>query len=302
MSNTTNFQIFNEAMLNLMSDSDYTNAIQRQRGVVPGLAVPALHNKLFLQTSIMCKALADFIVAQGYDALDSNVSTLMAALSNAIIKIAQDNIIAGKNMWTPNTDVVLGDVMYTADGNGPRWAYLLCTTAGTTGAIEPVVASNVVVGQTIVDNDVTWTVKSVVETIIEFCTQAEAEAGTDNTKATTPLRVAQAIAILGAQITAASLGTNGYIKINFHTTSNYYLYIQWGRTNVVSSTDTTLTQVYPIAYSYACYAVILGSGADGSLAKPIHLVGTPGLSSFSYRLDGSSLGTNVQGYWMAIGH
>ncbi len=193
---TTNFKIFDEGMLNLMSDADYADAIQRLRGVVPGLAIPTLHNKLFLQTSIMCKALADFIVAQGYDALDTDVSVLLTALQNAIVKIAQDNVISGKNMWTESAEVSVGDVMYTADGNGPRWAYLLCSIAGTTGLTEPVVASNVVVGQTIVDNDVTWTVKSVVETIIEFCTQAEAEAGSNNTKASTPLRVAQAIAAI----------------------------------------------------------------------------------------------------------
>ena len=193
---TTNFKIFDEGMLNLMSDADYADAIQRLRGVAPGLAVPTLHNKLFLQTSIMCKALADFIVSQGYDALDTNVSVLLTALNNAIIKVAQDNVIAGKNMWTKNTEIAVGDVMYTSDGNGPRWAYLLCTTAGTTGTTEPVIASNVVVGQTIIDNEVTWTIKSVVETIIEFCTQAEAEAGINNTKASTPLRVTQAIAAI----------------------------------------------------------------------------------------------------------
>lgn len=296
MSNTTNFKIFDEAMLNLMSDSDYTNAIQRQRGVVPGLAVPALHNKLFLQTSIMCKALADFIVAQGYDALDSNVSTLMAALSNAIIKIAQDNVIAGKNMWTPNTDVVLGDVMYTADGNGPRWAYLLCTTAGITGAIEPVVAENVVVGQTITDNDVTWTVKSVVETIIEFCTQAEAEAGIDNTKATTPLRVAQAFAKMGCRVVDASLGNNGYIIFQFYLLGILKQFvIQWG--NVTA--DRYLNIVFPIAFpTNLTYANAIRTGEANTSTASNPNITAYSLTGFSYN-SGTS-GNNLY-FWFAIG-
>ena len=201
---TTNFKIFDEGMLNLMSDADYADAIQRLRGVVPGLAIPTLHNKLFLQTSIMCKALADFIVAQGYDALDTDVSVLLTALQNAIVKIAQDNVISGKNMWTESAEVSVGDVMYTADGNGPRWAYLLCSIAGTTGLTEPVVASNVVVGQTIVDNDVTWTVKSVV---VSYATQAEAETGTDNVAVMTSLRVIQSILSKIATAIQAQAGT-----------------------------------------------------------------------------------------------
>lgn len=77
---THNFQIFDESMTDTMTDIDYQTNTQRTNGVIPGVADPLLHNKLYRQCSIMAFAMAQVIVARGYDANDSDP----AALANAI--------------------------------------------------------------------------------------------------------------------------------------------------------------------------------------------------------------------------
>ena len=77
---THNFQIFDESMTDVMTDLDYQSDSQRTNGVIPGVADPLLHNKLYRQCSIMAYAIAQVISARGYNADDSDP----AALANAI--------------------------------------------------------------------------------------------------------------------------------------------------------------------------------------------------------------------------
>lgn len=77
---THNFQIFDESMTDVMSDLDYQSDSQRTNGVIPGVADPLLHNKLYRQCSIMAYAIAQVISARGCNADDSDP----AALANAI--------------------------------------------------------------------------------------------------------------------------------------------------------------------------------------------------------------------------
>lgn len=46
---STNFKIFNEDHSDerTFNDSEYANATQRQSGVIPGIALSRLHNKLY---------------------------------------------------------------------------------------------------------------------------------------------------------------------------------------------------------------------------------------------------------------
>lgn len=83
---STNFKIFNEdhTKERTFNDSEYANATQRQSGVIPGIALSRLHNKLYFQVSSMCKAIADFIVGKGYDCNDNDVQTITANLGKAI--------------------------------------------------------------------------------------------------------------------------------------------------------------------------------------------------------------------------
>jgi hypothetical protein len=90
----TNFKIFNEANTadRTFNDSEYMNATQRQNGVIPGMALSRLHNKLYLQVSAMAKAIADFIVVQGHDCYDNDVAEITANLQAAIENVAGNNI------------------------------------------------------------------------------------------------------------------------------------------------------------------------------------------------------------------
>lgn len=75
---TTNIKIFDENKANIMSDTDYASAAQRLNGVQAGIASSALQNKTLLQTSIICYAVAQLMVNNGFDALDTATTTVIA--------------------------------------------------------------------------------------------------------------------------------------------------------------------------------------------------------------------------------
>lgn len=84
---SSNFKVFAEAVaaLNVVSDAEYATDTQRINGVVPGLAPAALHNKLYKQATIMAAALAQVLVEQGQDALDSDYAALVASLKKSLV-------------------------------------------------------------------------------------------------------------------------------------------------------------------------------------------------------------------------
>ena len=84
-----NFKVFNESKTNIMSDTDYGTHIQRENGVSSGLAVSALHNKLYRQTSIAAKAVADFIASQELDATDNDSVLFSTNLLKALEKVTK---------------------------------------------------------------------------------------------------------------------------------------------------------------------------------------------------------------------
>lgn len=79
---STNFKIFAESVdvSDIETDSEYATDTQRMNGVVPGVAIPKMHNKLYKQATIMVAAIAQVIVQAGFDALDSDYSALVANL------------------------------------------------------------------------------------------------------------------------------------------------------------------------------------------------------------------------------
>lgn len=83
----SNFKVFAEsvAALNVVSDAEYATDTQRINGVVPGLAPAALHNKLYKQATIMAAALAQVLVEQGQDALDSDYAALVASIKKSLV-------------------------------------------------------------------------------------------------------------------------------------------------------------------------------------------------------------------------
>ena len=89
-----NFQIFNEANNSdiTMSDENYASYPQRLNGLTLGMADLVVHNKMYLQWSIMSKAIADMIYDKGYDALDSDLTDLKNNLKSAVKDLARDEL------------------------------------------------------------------------------------------------------------------------------------------------------------------------------------------------------------------
>jgi hypothetical protein len=93
---STNFKIFNEenAADRTYNDSEYEQATQRQSGVIPGIALSRLHNKLYMQVSVMSKAVADFLVGQGFDCNDNEATKITENIEKAIKKFNKTDIDA----------------------------------------------------------------------------------------------------------------------------------------------------------------------------------------------------------------
>jgi microcystin-dependent protein len=89
---THNFQIFDESMNDTMSDIDYQSDSQRTNGVIPGVADPLLHNKLYRQCSVMAYAIAQVIVARGYNASDSDPVALVNAIQRTFAFSVNGNV------------------------------------------------------------------------------------------------------------------------------------------------------------------------------------------------------------------
>ena len=92
----TNFQIFNEENTpeRTYNDSEYKEATQRVGGVMPGMALSRMHNKMYYQWSAMCKAIANLIVNHGHDCMDSDVNGITRYLEEAIVGAATTEITA----------------------------------------------------------------------------------------------------------------------------------------------------------------------------------------------------------------
>ena len=89
---THNFQIFDESMTDTMTDVDYQSDSQRTNGVIPGVADPLLHNKLYRQCSVMAYAIAQTIVARGYNADDSDPVALVNAIQRTFAFSVNGNV------------------------------------------------------------------------------------------------------------------------------------------------------------------------------------------------------------------
>lgn len=88
---STNFKLFDENKQNMMPDQEYSTNQARLGGVQAGLASSALHNKSMYQQSLMANAIAQFMVAKGFNANDSDaVSTFNNNLVQALNTLIQE--------------------------------------------------------------------------------------------------------------------------------------------------------------------------------------------------------------------
>ena len=155
----TNFQIFNEENTpeRTYNDSEYKEATQRLGGVMPGMALSRMHNKMYYQWSSMCKAIANLIVNHGHDCMDNDVEGITRYLEESITSAAAD---ASINIIQRNKTYAVGDIAYSK--NLPSWARLECVKAGTTAAEEPAAIASVSTGGVLVsDGGVLWIVDDV---------------------------------------------------------------------------------------------------------------------------------------------
>lgn len=93
----TNIKLFDENKSNMMSDIDYGKDTQRANGVQTGLASSQLQNKFQYQMSLMAYAVAQLMIANGYDAMDSAaVSTFVGNFSDSVVQKVKDKASASE--------------------------------------------------------------------------------------------------------------------------------------------------------------------------------------------------------------
>ena len=108
---STNFKVFNESMDTdrTFSDSEYAVATQRDVGVIPGMANSRLHNKMYHQATAMPKAIADFLVSQGYDVMDNDIPSITENIGKAIATLIKnkttEDITAHNTSETSHEDI-----------------------------------------------------------------------------------------------------------------------------------------------------------------------------------------------------
>ena len=99
----SNIKLFDENKTNMMADAEYGTNTQRANGVQTGIASSELQNKFQYQMSLMAYAIAQLMLANGKDAMDSaEVTTFVANLSNSVVqkvldKASDSEASAGQN-------------------------------------------------------------------------------------------------------------------------------------------------------------------------------------------------------------
>lgn len=160
--------------------------------------------------------------------------------------------LVADELWQPSTAYTVGQVVKSP--NMPANVVARAITAGTSAAAEPVWSS---AGHTMADGTVTW---AMLYRTIDYATQAEVTAGTNNTKIVTP-------AMLGKTIKTDLASENA---------------------GILNGADKTVvggvTGILPVAHG--------GTGTDSlaniTVGKAGTLVGDAGLWDYLHRLDGSA--------------
>ena len=94
MAGTNNFLVFNEANDpdKTMGDADYLADSYRIDGLIPMIADPVAHNKMYRQWSIMTAALGGVVASADYNASDADLLTLQSNIKSAIEDISEAKV------------------------------------------------------------------------------------------------------------------------------------------------------------------------------------------------------------------
>ena len=134
---SSNIKLFDENKANIMTDEEYLSHTQRINGVQTGIASSTLENKAQYQTSLVAYAIAQLMLANGLNAMDSDaVSTFVANLSGSLLqKIADKATEAEVNAGIIDTKwVTPKNIMsvVTTFFNNRQWTLLaILTSSGT---------------------------------------------------------------------------------------------------------------------------------------------------------------------------
>ena len=290
----TNFQIFNEENTpeRTYNDSEYKEATQRVGGVIPGMALSRMHNKMYYQWSAMCKAIANLIGNRGRDCMDSDVEGITRNLEEAI----QSGGTAGITTHRTAAELDHPDGSVTT----PK-----LRDAAVTGAK---IANKAIGKEHLKDGVVDDKAPIASPALTGTPTVPTASKGTNTDQIASTAFVAQAVAALNGLdsmdklakeiegkiekqgIVASSLETNGWAKF-----ANG-LIVQWG----TSATAKSGTVTFPVLYPKTCFGVQANSCQLVNSSNPFRNVAIPyniSTSGFSFRVDDVS--NQVQ--WIAIG-
>lgn len=130
---STNFKLFDENKVNMMSDTEYNIAAQRLNGVQTGIASSQLQNKTLYQTSLMSYALAQLMNANGIDSNDTAaVSAFVNGLSDTLVqkvldKATEQMAIAGIDNSHYMTPALVKKEVENMDPLGP-WIHIAHVT------------------------------------------------------------------------------------------------------------------------------------------------------------------------------
>lgn len=131
---SSNFKVFAEGVSqkDIQSDSVYESDAQRVNGVVPGVADPKLHNKLYKQATVMAAALAHVITQAGFDARDDDYSGLVDGIRKTFAG-SVNNVKPDNNGNIDLTEVIdsirkmtyprVGDFIITKNPENPSKKY-----------------------------------------------------------------------------------------------------------------------------------------------------------------------------------
>lgn len=307
----TNFRIFNEenAADKTYNDSEYEQATQRLGGVTPGMALSRLHNKLYLQTSVMAKAIADFLVKQGYDCYDNQATDITANLENAIKSFNASVVSESITAHNADTDAHTDFTGATAEKAGVR-GMVPAPAAGdeskvlTGGKVWSLIEElNVALGTIAAPKADTAALKTLLGGIAYVLKEITGES---DWKGNPKINLATLFTLVGnlssgsdvtwdgQKFTNAKLGVSGLIAQNGYIQfgPNFGgLIVQWIRWTIISGSNIVVD--LPISMTTAIYAM-----SSTSTAKKVQLI--PLENGFRIGLD-SSTDYQITGDVIALG-
>ena len=138
----TNFLQWNPSKNNQLSDGDYNSSTVRSNGIQSGVRTAAasnLHNKLYYQVSTMVKALADMLIAKGYNPQDTTLATLTTVLANimTLADMTPYALTTAMQTYVDARQVPTGSVLAWPTGTPPT-NFLECNGASTVPYVTPI--------------------------------------------------------------------------------------------------------------------------------------------------------------------